>query len=157
MDKQLKMITVTLLVLGFSAVSIHASSHEGHAKGVKALVDYRQGAMQVIGWNFKAIAKMVKGEAPFDKASFERHAADINRAAQLDILAGFPEDSEHDESRATADIWFKWDEFEKKMGALTEAAEKLEAAAAAGDEAAMKAQFGETGKTCKGCHKAFRE
>ena len=147
MHKQTKTLLIPALILALTVLPVQASSHEEHAKGIKALVDYRQGAMQVIGWNFKAIAKMVKGETRFDKESFARHAADINRAAQLDILAGFP----------TADIWFKWDEFEEKMGAMRMAAEKLEAAAGGGDEAVMKAQFGETGKTCKGCHKAFRE
>lgn len=150
-----KLIAVSALLL--TTVSAQATSHEEHAKGIKAQVDYRQGAMQVIGWNFKAMGKMVKGKTEFDKASFTNHAADMNRAAQLDILAGFPEDSEHDESRATADIWFKWDEFEEKMSAFRSQADELDKAAASGDEAVMKAQFAETGKSCKSCHKAFRE
>jgi len=37
-------------------------------------VDYRQSVYTVIGWNFKPIGAMIKGEIPFDAAAVARHA-----------------------------------------------------------------------------------
>lgn len=48
----------------------------------------------------------------------------------------------------------KFDQGAEKM--MTEVA-KLNVAAKAGNLDALKAAFGETAKTCKACHDAFRE
>ena len=41
--------------------------------------------------------------------------------------------------------------------AFNKEANELAKVAATGDVAAIKAQFGKTGGTCKGCHDAFRK
>lgn len=127
------------------------------AADIEKLVDYRQGVMNVYAYHTKSMAAMVKGKTAFDSAAFAHHAENLAVAARLDLLAGFPEDSINEESDAGDTIWLAWDEFQQGYEALQAQSAKLaEEAAAGGDEAAMKEQFGKTAKTCKGCHDDFK-
>lgn len=123
---------------------------------VERAVEYRQGIMNVYAYNVTAMGDMVKGEIDFDAAAFVRHAKDLAAAAQLDVLAGFPEDSINDESDANDTVWLDWDKFQAKHRALQEQSAKLAELTAGGEESAMKEQFGKTAKTCKGCHDDFK-
>ncbi len=123
---------------------------------IHAAVEYRQGAMNILGWNLKPMAAMVKGKTPYDQAVFSRHAQDLAAAAALDHLSGYPADSESDESKALPEIWLNWDEFKKDMQDFQTQAAELAKVAAAGDLEAIKPQFGKTAETCKSCHKEFK-
>jgi cytochrome c556 len=81
------------LTLALCAASVQAGD-------VEKAVDYRQGVMNVFAYNVTSMGDMVKGKTAFDAAAFGRHAKDLAAAAQLDVLAGFPEDSINDESDA---------------------------------------------------------
>jgi len=48
------------------------------------------------------------------------------------------------------------DKVKEKAMAFNKEANEMAKVAAAGDEAAVKAQFGKLGGTCKGCHDDFR-
>jgi cytochrome c556 len=119
-------------------------------------VEYRQGVMNILSWNSKAIGAMLKGEKAYDADSVKRHAADINRTAMLDIKAGFPEDSEHEDSAALADIWMDFATFEEKLTEFQNAAANLDKTAQSGDQAAVGAAMKDLGASCKGCHKKFK-
>jgi cytochrome c556 len=119
-------------------------------------VEYRQGVMNILSWNSKAIGAMLKGENAYDADSVKRHAADINRTAMLDIKAGFPEDSEHEDSAALADIWMDFATFEEKLTEFQNAAANLDKTAQSGDQAAVGAAMKDLGASCKGCHKKFK-
>ncbi len=120
-------------------------------------IEYRQGLMEVLGWNLKAMAEVVKGEAPYDKAAFARHARDLASAAQLDLLKGFPEDSVSDESDAKDEIWLQWQAFSDRFRTLQEESGKLAALSASGDLEKIRPQFQETAAACKGCHQEFKK
>jgi cytochrome c556 len=120
-------------------------------------IEYRQAVMTVVGANFKPMGAMIKGELPFDAAVFARHASDLAAVASVDILRGFPEDSEGEDSDAKPDIWLDWEDFKGKMDDMVRESAALAKVAAGNDKAAIKAQFGKTGKTCKACHKAYKE
>ncbi len=124
---------------------------------VEKAVDYRQAVMNVFAWNVTSMRDMVKGETAFDAAVFARHAKDLASAAQLELMAAFPEDSINDESDAREEIWLDFKKFQDKHQALREQSAKLAEVAAGGDEAAMKEQFGAAAKTCKGCHDDFKD
>jgi cytochrome c556 len=120
---------------------------------------YRQSVYTIIGWNFKPIGAMVKGEVPFDAAAVTRHAEYVELMSKA-ALEGFPEGSGPDAVKNTEskpEIWTNWDKFETAMTDFQQEAAKLTEAAKGGDEAAIKAQFGKTAETCKACHKEFRE
>jgi len=103
------------------------------------------------------MGRMAKGEMPYDQALFQKNAEALATAARLDLLAGFPKGSTDEDSEAKPEIWDNWSEFEEKFKALQMESEKLAGVAAKGDRAATLSQFQNTGKTCGGCHKKFRE
>lgn len=125
---------------------------------VEAAVEYRQGVMNTVGWNFKHMGAMVKGKVKFDQAAFAAYANELQAATRFNLLSGFPEDSDDsDETAAKAEVWMDWEDFEQKFKDLQQQAAELAKVAGKGDEAAIKQQFGNTGKTCKACHKAYKE
>lgn len=134
-------------------------AHESHADdGVERAVEYRQSVMGVIGWNFKHMGSMMKGKTAYDQAAFAAHAKELAAAAGHNFLSGFPEDSDDsDETDAKAEIWMSWEDFEEKFKALQTEAGALDAVAAKGDKEAISQQFAKTGKTCKACHKEYKE
>jgi cytochrome c556 len=122
-------------------------------------VDYRQSVYTVIGWNFKPIGAMIKGEIPFDAAAVARHAQYVELMSKA-ALEGFPKGSGPDavkDTEAKAEIWTNADKFETAMNNFQQEATKLAEVAKGGDETAIKAQFGKTAETCKACHKEFRK
>ncbi|MCU7891500.1 MAG: cytochrome c [Candidatus Thiodiazotropha sp. (ex Ustalcina ferruginea)] len=84
------------------------------ANDIERAVDYLQGVMNIFSWNMKAMGSMMKGEEPFDQKAFALHASDLAGTATLNLLPGFPEDSESDESDALPEIWMEFDDFEEK-------------------------------------------
>ncbi len=143
-----------ILALGLVPMAFAHEAHDDHGKAI----EYRTALMDVFAWNLKSMMAMAKGKRPFDSERFRRHARDLHRATRLDLLAGFPEDSdEGDDTDARPDIWLDWETFVGKYRGLVKAAGALETAAAGGDRAAMKHALQDTAKACKSCHKAFRE
>ncbi len=119
---------------------------------------YRQAVYTVVGWNFKPIGAMVKGEIPFDAAAVARHAQYVELMSQT-ALEGFAKGSGPDavkNTEAKAEIWTNWDKFETAMKNFQQESAKLTETAKGGDEAAIKAQFAKTAETCKACHKEFK-
>jgi len=139
----------TLLAAG----AVRAAEGEGaHNRAI----EYRESIMTILAWNMKPMGAMVKGEAPFDAAKFQAQAKDLAAVAQLDLLAGFPEGSDQGETDAKPEIWMKWDDFKGKLEALRSASKNLAEASVGGDLEKIKPAFGELGKSCKGCHEAYK-
>ena len=61
------------------------------------------------------------------------------------------------ETRLKPEFFEKPDEVKEVAVNLVKQANELQKVAATGDKAAIKVQFGETGKACKGCHDKFRK
>ncbi|GGG44358.1 hypothetical protein GCM10010964_34710 [Caldovatus sediminis] len=68
----------------------------------------------------------------------------------------FPPGSDRDDDRARPEIWTHRAEFDRAGQALVEAAERLAAAAAAGDRAAFQPAFQATTAACGACHERFQ-
>jgi cytochrome c556 len=60
------------------------------------------------------------------------------------------------ETEAKADIWANLPDFSAKMKDLERESAALAVTAKAGDEAAIKDQFGKTGAACKACHDKYK-
>jgi cytochrome c556 len=123
---------------------------------VEKAVEYRQGVMNVLGWNMKVMSGMMKGKVPFDQQVFADHAKDLASASGLNLLSGFPEDSESEESDALPEIWMDFDDFKAKYRKLGEAANNLSEVAVKGDKASLGEALEKTGKACKACHKKYK-
>ena len=139
----------------FSATFSAATVADEESHGNKA-VDYRESVMSILKWNMGPLGAMASGKMAYDEALFRKHAGDLIAASRLDLLAGFPEDSDTGEG-AKSEIWLDWENFVAKHEAFRNATSGLEQAVAGGKEETMKAALGEVGKACKGCHKSFKE
>lgn len=123
------------------------------------VVKYRQSVYTIIGWNFKPIGAMVKGEIPFDAAAVARHAQYVELMSQA-APEGFTKGSGPDavkNTEAKANIWTQPDQFKTAMTHFQEESAALTEVAKGGDEKAIKAQFAKTAETCKACHKEFKK
>jgi cytochrome c556 len=119
-------------------------------------IAYRKGVYTVIGWNFKPMSKMVKGETPYDKEGFARRAAIIAQMAPL-VHEGFgPGTDKGAPTKAKAEIWTKMDDFKGKLNKMNEEATKLATMSKAATFDEVKKQFGVTAGTCKACHDEYK-
>mgnify|MGYP006225625925 FL=1 len=143
------------LVLLAAVIGLGAQS--ASAGDLERALEYRQGLMNVLGWNMKSMGDMMKGKKPYDAKAFARHAEDLARAASLDVLPGFPPESDEGETDARADIWFDFDDFAQKLEDLRSASQNLSQIAAGGDKAAMGDALDKTGKACKSCHDSYKD
>ena len=154
--------TLESLIAG-AAISILGATASAHAedeaeKSVSQAIDYRTSVMTVIRWNFKPMGDMLQGKRTFDDAAFARHMRDLESAASLNLLAGFPEDSdESEDTSAKAEIWMDWEDFEQKFDAFRKQTAKLSQAVDSGNRTAIATEFQTLGKACKACHKKYKE
>ncbi len=119
------------------------------------IIKQRQELMKANGAAAKALTEMVKGEKPYDQSAAHQAAMTINNNSKK-IPSLFPAGSGSEAGVKTAalpKIWQDKSDFDAKAKALEEASAKL---VAANDEAGIKAQFGNVGKTCGGCHQDYR-
>ena len=120
------------------------------------VIEYRQAAMTMIGWNFGPLAAMVKGKLPWDAKLFALHADRIASLAPQ-VLEGFAKGSDKGATTdAKAAIWTHFDDFKSKYDDLVTQTKALSATAHAGDETAMKDQFKKTAGACKACHEKYK-
>lgn len=130
-----------------------AVSHSG-ATGV---VKERMMAMKDIGARMKVLAGMARGHAPFD-AALAKDAAGAIAAHARDIPRLFPKGSRFGPSEAVERIWIEWPMFEAEAKTLADRADALgRRAATATSGADLGRAFGDIGRSCKSCHKSYRE
>ncbi len=144
------------LIYGLIAATFLASSSVIAEESFEKEIEYRQGVMDILSWNMKHIGGMLKGNMPYDAEKIKTHAADIASVASLNILAGFPEDSTGEDSAALEDIWMDFDNFKQKLADFKMAAEGMNTAAQSGEQTAVGKAMEALGKSCKSCHKPFK-
>ena len=147
---------IPLLSICLFSVSSTSFAHEDEGNAQRA-IEYRQSIMTLFGWNMKPMGAMMKDKMPYDQAAFARYAGDLQATAGLDLLAGFPPDSEGEDSDARPDIWFDFADFQQKYKNLQTAAENLKQTAKSGDKTNIKPAFEALGKACKACHRAYKD
>ena len=145
MKKFLLLITSALLAISAGA---HASEPENYIK-------YRQAMMKAIGGHMGAASQIVRGKvAP--EGDLLMHAlalAELNR----NLTRLFPEGSDFGETKAKEEIWDQWAKFEQASADAKKATADFAAAAGGGEPRQIANAFKAVGKSCKGCHKDFRQ
>lgn len=142
----------SLLAAVFAGASV-AVSHGG-ATGV---VKERMVAMKDMGDRMKALAAMVRGNAPFNAASAKETAAAIAAHAR-DVPRLFPKGSRQGPSEAVERIWVEWPQFVSEAKILADRADALgRRAVTAASGADLGRAFGDIGRSCKSCHGRYRE
>lgn len=120
------------------------------------LMHERHEGMEDIGDAFKVLSREMKSDSP-DLEAVRTHSATVARLAPQ-VSRWFPPGTGPDvgKTRAKPEIWQKPEDFAARTRTFQAAAQKFDATVKAGDAAAVKASFGELGKTCKGCHEPYR-
>jgi len=118
-------------------------------------IEYRQGALAVMGHHFGQLGAMANGKIPYDAAAAK---ADAELVATLSRLpwSAFVEGSDKGETSARPEIWSQRDKFNADARKLQDAVDRLLEAARTGKPDALKAAFGPTAQACKSCHDDFR-
>ena len=116
----------------------------------------RKSAMTVMATHFGRVAAMANGRIPFDAKAAADNAEIATVVSKLPF-AGFVEGTDKGETKAEPKIWTEMDKFKGAATKMQEEMAKLNAAAKTGNIDAIKAAAGETGKSCKACHDAYRK
>jgi len=147
---------VVLLALCTAAGFIAAVPAQAQFARAEDAIRYRQSAYVLMGNHITRIGAQLKADKP-DLAAIQRSAAIIDFASQLPGEGFIPgsETGGTPPTRARPEV-FK-DPRVKELGArMREEVVKLNAVAKGGDVAAIRAQVGAVGKSCKACHDDFR-
>ncbi len=126
----------------------------GAAVADEAAVKYRQNNMKAIGGHTQSIVALVKGEVSFND-QLEAHARALAETTAF-TKAVFEKEAMIDDSTASPEIWKNWDDFAAAADEMQLAAEEIAAAAAAGDQGALRKGVVRLGRSCKSCHDDFR-
>ena len=122
----------------------------------ETLVKQRQSAMTLVGKYWGPLGGMAQGKAPYDANIVARNAGYLEALSHMP-WDGFAASTQSEKSAALPEIWKDAAGFKTAQEKLQGEVVKLVAAAKGGNEAAVKTQLGEVGKTCGGCHEKFRE
>jgi cytochrome c556 len=144
-------VLATLLVPAFALLA-----QASEPANMKEFQKARHEHYEKLGDAFKVVRDETRTDKP-DVAKV-RTAAKVVSDAAAEQEKWFPAGSGPDagKTQARAEIWAKPADFKTAMKLFSDAAPKLQAAAASGDAAAIKTAFGDVGKTCKNCHDNFR-
>jgi cytochrome c556 len=122
------------------------------------LIKWRQSVYQVLAWNNIRIKTNVEGQ--YNKDEVVRAANSTAALANSGLGALFAPATEtgkgwHD-TAAKPELFKDGKRVGELAVAFTQEANELAKVAASGDQAAVKAQFGNLGKACKACHDEFK-
>jgi cytochrome c556 len=157
--KELTMIKrITTLAAATLCAAFAAAPAQAQFAKPEDAVKYRQGALTVIGAHFGRLGAMANGRVPFDAKIAADNVAVIESVAKLP-WAAFGAGTDVGTHRSKPEIWKEQDKFKKGSDDMVAAVGKLSAAAKSGNMTLdqLKAAFGDTAKTCKACHDAYRK
>ncbi len=120
------------------------------------VIKYRQSALFLLGQHFGPIAAMAQGKMPYDKDVAARNAALAETFSRLPWDRFGPGTDKGGNTKAKPEVWTNASDFKAKADKMQEEVAKLTQVATTGNFDALKAQVGETGKSCKACHDDYR-
>ena len=139
-------------------VATLASSAMAQVKPEDA-IKFRQSGYTFMAWNMGRIKANVDGTYNKDEVIKAANAiqAIANSGMGALYLPGTDKGKGWKDTRVKPELFTDKEGVGKVAMNFNKEANELAKVAAAGDVAAIKAQFGKTGATCKGCHDAFRK
>lgn len=141
------------------ALSITASAFaQQAAPKPETVIKWRQSVYQVLAWNSSRIKANVDGQ--FNREEVVRAANSTAAIANSGLGALYAAGTEqgkgwHDTS-AKPEVFKDGKKVGDLAGNFVREANELAKIAANGDQAAVKAQFGKLGQTCKACHDDYK-
>ena len=146
---------VASLTLAAAALAMAVPAQAQFAKPEDAQ-KYRKSALSVMATHFGRVGAMVAGRVPFDATAAANNAAIAEQMSKLPWHA-FVDGSGAGDTKAKPEIWSNAAGFKAAADKMQAAMSNLATAARGGNLDAIKAAFGPTGATCKGCHDDFRK
>ncbi|MGZ4959856.1 MAG: c-type cytochrome [Methylomonas sp.] len=143
------------------ALALGAVTTAALAGPVEEQIRFRQSAYSFLGWNTAKIkAQAADHPETFNKdqviAAANAVAAVANSGLNELYGPGTDQGTGWKPSRLKPEFFEKQDEVKEIDATFIKEANELQKVAATGDVAAIKAQFGKVGATCKSCHDLIR-
>ena len=121
-------------------------------------ITFRQSGYKFMAWNMGRIKANLDGQ--FNKDEVIQAANVIQAIANSGMgklyLPGTDKGKGWKETEVKPELFTDKEGVGKVAKAFNEAANEMAKVAASGDAAAVKAQFGKLGESCKGCHEKYR-
>ena len=152
----MKKIVVALLIAGVAGASFAQQSLKP-----EEMIKIRKSGYSFMSWNMGKIKANLDGN--FNKeqviAAANLVAATANSGMGALFAPGTEKDVGDQKTRVKPEFFdpANKNKLSEVALAFNKEANELAKVAATGDVAAIKAQFGKTGGSCKGCHDAFRK
>lgn len=148
----------TTAVASLAAIAWMSLATPAQAQFAKAedAIQYRQGALFVLGQHFSRLGAMANGRVPFDAKAAQDNAEVVAQMAKLPWAAFGAGTDKGAPTKALPAIWAEQAKFKEHSDKLEAESVKLAAAAKTGNLDNLKASFGATAGTCKACHDSFR-
>lgn len=105
--------------------------------------------------DFETMGQMVKGEKPYDTATFKSSAAAFMAKSQQPFTH-FSQDGAGKDGNAKPEVWSNSAGFQEEQSKFETAVAALNSAAAEENLDNIKAAFGPVGASCKSCHEGFK-
>ena len=102
------------------------------------------------------MSAMAKGERPYDKDEFLKHAVYLDELAHMAWEGFIPGSDQGAPTKAKSEVWKEPAKFKQNQEKLQAETPKLVAAAKTGDMNQIKPVLGDVGKACTNCHDDFR-
>lgn len=153
---KLNKIIVATLAIGLTGAAL------GQVVGkAEDQIRWRQSAYQTMAWNMARIKANVEGTYNKDQVVEAANVVQAIANSKMGALfqPGTDKGKGWKETRVKPEF-FKpesKDELGKLAGAYNKEANEMAKVAATGNAAAVKAQFGKLGESCKACHDKFRK
>jgi cytochrome c556 len=122
-------------------------------------VRWRQSAYHTMAWSMARIKANVEGTYNKDQVAEAANVIQAIANSKMGALyqPGSDKGKGWKETRLKSEFFTDKETLGKVAGAFGKEANEMAKVAAAGDAAAVKAQFGKLGDSCKGCHDKFRK
>ena len=148
--------------LMFAAVALSIAAGASAQVKPEDQIKYRKAGYSFMSWNMGKIkAQTIDNPGSFNKDQVANAANAIASVANSGMGMLFGPGTDKDvgsqKTRVKPEFFQQPDEVRKLAVAFVKEANELQKVAATGDAAAIKAQFGKTGESCKACHDKFRK
>ncbi|MDR0274002.1 MAG: cytochrome c [Burkholderiaceae bacterium] len=144
---------VPVLVALCAATAAHSAFAQAKPE---ADIKYRQAAFIVMARHFGSLGAMAEGKKPYDAKVAAADADVLAAVTALPFTAFGPGTDKGAKTEAKPEVWKDQAKFKQADDAMQVEMAKLIPAAKSGSLDQLKAAFGPTGKTCKGCHDDFK-
>ena len=153
----MKLKTKIAAVLTLTAVTGAAFAQQ--ALKPEEMIKFRKSGYSFMSWNMGKIKANLEGDFNKDQVAAAANLVAATANSGMGALFGPGTDKEvaGEKTRVKPEFFEQPDKVKELAMNFAKEANELAKIAATGDAAAVKAQFGKTGGTCKACHDEFRK